>query len=235
MSVNDKNKVKRIALDVDGVLLDFMPAFDEAARIILGRDIVVNKDEDQNDHYHLGLRVETTQDKVDEILEYMQTSRMYANLKALEGAREAVKAIEEDGYEIYIVTALPEKAKEMRLENLAKEIGLIPKEIYCVGMGMSKEEAIKKVNPDVFIDDRVKYLSSVPFVYHLALLDQKESQEDKEFLVDVHVNSLKEWTEKHMPRVSKKLNRHYSHNMPLQQDLRFENIETNLQRVRMKM
>lgn len=216
---------KKMALDVDGVLLEFMPAFDKAAEICLNRTITPQKDEDKMDFYHLGKRVNATQDEVDVILEYMQTSRMYANLKAFDGAREAVAQIEQADFSIYIVTALPEKARDMRLENLEKALGLIPTDIYCVGMGKSKADALHELRPDVFIDDRVDYLSCAPSsVYHLALIDQKEAQKNKDFGYDAHVHSLAEWTEKHLARVTKKLDRYYEQNLPLQMDIRLQSV-----------
>ena len=217
--------MKKIALDVDGVLLNFMPAFDKAASIVLGKEIIVHKDENQMDYYHLGKRVQTTQDKVDEILEYMQTSRMYANLEPLPGAKEALLKIKESGFLIYNVTALPEKAQDMRLENLKKALDFVPEGIYCVGMGMSKTDALQLLQPDVFIDDRIDYLAQAPVIYHLAWIDQKEAQKDMESVVDCHVHSLLEWTEKHLPRLTKKLDRQYSENLPLQLDLKLESVK----------
>jgi 5'(3')-deoxyribonucleotidase len=220
--------MKKIALDVDGVLLKFMPAFDKAAEIVLGRKINVHKDEDKMDHYTLANRIDSTQAEVEEILEYMQTSRMYANLEAFEGAKEAVEEIKNADYEIYIVTALPEKAKEMRLENLFKALNLVPKDIYCVGMGLSKADALLELRPDIFIDDRVDYLVSAPFVFHLALIDLKESQKDKDGCVDVHVESLATWVKQCLPSVTAKLNSHYHLSEPLQFDIKLESVKRKL-------
>lgn len=217
--------MKKIALDVDGVLLAFMPEFDKAAAAYLGRSVIAQVNEDKMTYYNLAKRVSATEQEVAEILEYMQTERIYANLPALDGASEAVQMIKEAGYEIYVVTALPEAAKEMRLENLLNAIGLVPDGIYCVGMGQSKKDALHDLKPDVFIDDRVDYLACAPqTTYHLALIDQKEEQGNKHFGYDAHVHSLREWVEHHLPRVTKKLNRHYAEELPLQLDLRLESV-----------
>lgn len=217
--------MKKIALDVDGVLLKFMPAFDKAAQAYLQRPITVQKAEDALDFYHLGKRVNATDEEVAEILNYMIEKRIYANLEAFEGAREAVSKIQDAGFDIYIVTALPSSAREMRLENLEKAVGLIPKDIYCVGMGKSKKDALHELKPDVFIDDRVDYLSCAPSsVYHLGLIDQKEDQKEKEFGYDAHVHSLAEWVEHHLERVTKKLNRHYEESGYLQMDIRLQSV-----------
>lgn len=214
--------MKKIALDVDGVLLDFMPAFDKAAKELLGKDLPLNKDEYQLDHYHLGKRINATDEEVKNILQHMIDTRVYASLEPLPGAKEALIAIKEAGFDICVVTALPEMAKIMRLENLKEKLDFEPSAIHCVGMGMSKSDKLKEVKPDVFIDDRIDYLSSAPFIYHLAWVDQRESQKDTSSMVDVHVHSLGEWVEKHMPRVVKKLNRFYQEATPVQIDLKLE-------------
>ena len=216
--------MKVIALDVDGVLLDFMPAFEKAAEEVFGRKMDIHKDEYKMDYYHLSKRINTSEEEVAKVLNYMIETGVYANLKPLPGAIEAVKAIQEAGFKIAIVTALPEAAKESRLLNLKNYLGLVPDEIHCVGMGMSKGDKLREINPDVFIDDRIDYLASAPFIYHLAWVDQKEAQKDKYSMVDVHVHSLLEWTEKHMPRVAKKLNRFYEEHRPVQIDLKLENV-----------
>ena len=216
--------MKKIVLDVDGVLLSFMPAYDEAAKAVLGRDITIHKDEYQQDYYHLGKRVDCSLEDVDKILIYMQTSGMYERLKPLAGAREALDAIKEAGFHITVVTALPEHAKEMRLKNLKDVLDFVPDEIICVGMGKSKEQALRKVAPDVFIDDRIDYLVSAPFVHHLVWCDQKEAQKERDSLVDVHVHSLKEWSDKHMPKIVEKLDKYYAKKEPLQYEFKLESV-----------
>ena len=216
--------MKKIVLDVDGVLLSFMPAYDEAAKIVLNRKITVRQDEFKMDHYHLAKRIDGTDTDVANILEYMQTSKMYEKLKPLDGVREALDKIIAAGFHITVVTALPEHAKTMRLKNLKDVLDFVPNEIYCVGMGQSKEEALRKINPDVFIDDRIDYLVSAPFVHHLVWCDQKESQKEKDLQVNVHVHSLKEWVDLHMPKVVEELDNHYSKESPLQYEIKLENV-----------
>lgn len=216
--------MKKIVLDVDGVLLSFMPSFDKAAAIVLNKDICVQKDEYQMDYYHLAKRVGATTEQVNDILQYMQDSKMYASLAALEGVKESLEAIREAGYKIYVVTALPETAKEMRLENLKNVLDFVPDEIHCVGMGKSKKDALLTINPDIFVDDRIEYLASAPHVYHLVWCDQKEAQHDKESMISVHVHSLKEWVDNYMPEITNRLNSYYNDSLPLQVDLKLENV-----------
>lgn len=216
-------KRKKMAFDVDGVLLHFTKAYDESASEYLKRPIAVPTDSYGQTPYDIGLRAGCTKEEVDKILSYMLTSGKYAKFDALPGAAEALEAIKDEGFERVIVTALPESASEMRLKNLKDKLGFVPDECYFVGMGKSKEEALLKANPDVFIDDRVKYLSQGPHIYHLVWCDQGEMQDDREFMVSTRVRSLKEWTEKHLLRISNNLDIRDQLGLPIQGELNFKN------------
>ena len=215
--------MKKLAVDVDGVLFNFMESFDKASEIVLKRPIIVHKDELQQDFYHLGRRVGTDEKTVMKILDYMLESGMYSELEPLPGAKEGLQKIRDAGFEISIVTALPEMARDMRLFNLKNKLDFEPDNAFFVGMGMSKREALLKLSPDVFIDDRIDYLVSAPSIYHLVWCDQREEQSDKESLVDVHVHSLKEWTDNHLHKVSTALDDHYYNGKSLQLSLKLEN------------
>jgi len=217
---------KIFAFDVDGVLLNFMKSFDQAAEIVLKKPIEVKKDEIEQDHYHLGKRVGTTIENVEKILNYMLDSRMYAEFEPLSGAKNALSKIRSKGYTMVIVTALPESAKEMRLENLKRVLDFEPDESYFVGMGCSKEDVLKKIKPDIFIDDRLAYLANAPQeTYHLIWCDQKESQDAKEVLVNVHVHSLGEWVDSYLDTVDKRLTEHKVKKESLQVELKLESYQ----------
>lgn len=217
---------KVIVLDVDGVLLSFTSAFDMAAEICLGKKPVKNEEDNSPmSHYNLCKRLNITNDEVDRVLQFMQDSGMYAELKALEGAKEAVEKIKMAGFKIIICTALPESAKEMRLFNLQEAIGLVPDESYFVGMGMSKKDALAKIRPDVYVDDRINYLREAIFVEHLVWCDQREIQDDHDSQVTTHVHSLLEWTKNFMPAVVKQLDAYYDKQQPIQMGFKLESAK----------
>ena len=87
--------MKKIVLDVDGVLLNFMKSFDETAKSFLPRKVEFFKDEYKQDYYHLSKRIGGSEKEADEILEYMQDASVYERLLPLDGAKEAVKKIKE--------------------------------------------------------------------------------------------------------------------------------------------
>lgn len=216
---------KVIVLDVDGVLLSFTPAFDRAAAFCLKRELPPHDEESGMSHYDLCKRAGATGDEIDEILQYMQDSGMYAEFEALPGAKEAVKKIREAGFKVVVCTALPEQAKEMRLFNIKNALDFVPDEIYCVGMGKSKKEALAEIMPDVYVDDRINYLREALFVNHLVWCDQREIQDDHESQVTTHVHSLFDWTKYHMPKVVKDLDAYYDNNRPLQMGFKLESAK----------
>lgn len=213
---------KSIALDVDGVLLDFMPAFDETAAKVLKKQIIVDTDNHGRSPYDLCARAGCDIPTIEHILQTMIDEGVYGRLEPLNGVSEALEAIKNEGFYIHLVTAIPEKARDLRLSNLLEKLNFIPDEIHCVGMGKAKAEVLSKINPDVFIDDRVDYLASAPQVVHLVWCDQRELQKDEFSLVDVHVHSLLEWTQVHMPRIVKRLDHHYFGKNPVQGELKLE-------------
>lgn len=214
---------KTMAFDVDGVLLNFTKAYDESASIYLGKEVIPPRDIYNQTPYDIAKRAGCTYEQVDEILQYMLDTKKYAAFDALPGAADALEKIKDEGFKRIIVTALPESAKEMRLKNLKDKLGFVPDDCYFVGMGKSKNAALIEANPDIFIDDRVKYLKQGSHIFHLAWCDQGEMQDDREFLVSSRVKSLSEWTDKHLLRISKQLDLRYELNMPIQQELNFKN------------
>lgn len=218
----ETKKQKTIVLDVDGVLLRFTPAFDQAAAIHLKREINPPINNHGVSTYDLMERINGTKDEVERVLDFMLKSGMYAEFEPLDGAKEAIKALRRAGFKIVICTALPDTAKEMRLENLKKALDFVPDESYFVGMGHSKKEALLKINPDVYVDDRIKYLEEAMHVQHLVWCDQYEYQKEMDSPITTHVYSLLDWTKHHMPKVSKELDAYYEHNAPLQMPMKLE-------------
>lgn len=204
------NKVKTIALDVDGVLLDFTKACDEYVKKNLGIDPIKKLDGFNLNITSMQTRYGLSSDEeVLILLNKMVADGFYKNIPAFEGVKEAVDKIKSLGYKIVVITAIHDGAKDDRLENLEKFLNLIPDEIYCVGMGKSKSQIIKEVHPDIFIDDRIKYLKGGDKVFHSVWVDQEESQDGDETLVNVHVKSLQEWSERYLEQVTEILDKYY--------------------------
>ena len=210
----------KLVLDVDGVLLNFIEAFEQVALSL--EDQFKNKLNINENLYDLAERLGISREEEQIVWDKFSHSGTWGNLNPLPGVEESIKKIHDANCEIYIVTAIDEIHKEARLLNLLK-IGISPKEIHCVGHGKAKTEYINSINPDIFIDDRLEHLHNAPSVYHLVWLqdgvEQKNLIEDQG--VHVSVNSLKEWVDHHMDNVLEKLDKAKKKNMPLQRELKF--------------
>lgn len=210
----------KLVLDVDGVLLNFIEAFEQVA--IAMQDEFGKKIEVKPHLYNLTDRLGITAEEEKKVWTRFAENGTWANLNPLPGVEESIKKINEANFDIYIVTAIEDLFKEERLINLGK-IGISPSEIHCVGYGNSKVEYINQIKPDVFIDDRLEHLHKANVTYHLVWLKDGVEQhglvEDEG--VHVAVDSLKEWVDNHMQNVLNKLDEAKKNNAPLQRELKF--------------
>lgn len=210
----------KIVLDVDGVLLNFVDAFEQVALSMeqeLNTKIVVNRT-----LYNLADRLGVTAEQEKLIWDRFAKNGTWENLNPLPGVVDAIEKINNANFEIHIVTAIEDFYKEQRLLNLSK-IGVDPSAIHCVGYGNSKTQYINEIAPDVFIDDRLEHLHKAPITFHLVWLKDEVEQHGmvEDAGVHVAVNSLQEWVENYMPAVVDKLNIAKNTNTPLQRELKF--------------
>lgn len=205
---------KKIVLDTDGVLVDFVQKFHMIGQEILQRELPIIKN-----RYDIIHKFNITRDEENLIWSEIDKKKHWDKFEPLEGVQSAVEEIKRHNFEIYIVTGIKEDYKEERLKNLAN-LGIVPQDIHCVGDGRSRKDfAINAINPDVFVDDRLEHLHMVPDVYHLVWIDHGEEQHPiKDKRVDVQVKSLKEWVDNHLEEVAIDLD--YK-NKPQQKKLRF--------------
>lgn len=208
---------KKIVLDVDGVLLNFIDKFKEVAEQTLKRKLLSD-----DNKYTLTERFYITKEEEKQIWKNFSKFNCWESLDPLPGVIEAIQKINELGFDIYIVTAIDDEFKEQRLKNLAK-IGVIPKEIHCVGASIAKkDDTILKIKPDIFVDDRLEHLHLVQEVYHLVWVkDDLEQHNVKEHSrVDLAVSSLKHWVDDFLPEINQQLDEYHT-GLPIQKKLRF--------------
>jgi hypothetical protein len=208
---------KKIILDVDGVLLNFIERFTEVVLDTVKRELTINDVE-----YNLTKRFGISEQEEQLVWQRFADSGSWEKLEPLAGVIESVKKINALDYDVYIVTAIEGLFVEQRRANLEK-IGLNPIEIYCAGYNKSKQDYFELINPDIIVDDRLENLHVAPECFHLVWIkDQVEQHNLKEDgRVDVSVSSLKEWVDNHLPEVDKELESYYNKNKPLQRKLRF--------------
>lgn len=160
-----------IALDADGVLLDFHMAYADAWERTFGtypreRDPRAYWPMDRWDVERLGLfKKARFRAAFDETL--------WATMPALEGAVEACHRLHDAGYDLVCVSALEAKYETARLRNL-RNLGFPIERVVATGNAGSerspKADAIEELKPVAFVDDFLPYLRGIPESVHTALV-----------------------------------------------------------------
>lgn len=189
-----------IALDADGVLLDYNLGYAAAWKRAFG---IYPKVVDPNAYW--------AQDRWDveqldgDRLEHFRTSfdeTFWESLQALPGAIQACKDLKSAGYLLVCVTALPERfsaARKRNLQRLGFPIGLVMATgKHAVGKS-PKADALHQLSPAAFVDDYLPYMDGVRPGIHRALItrDPNGSPNAGEALQSVASkhNNLKEFSD----------------------------------------
>jgi hypothetical protein len=165
---------KRIALDADGVLLDYNLAYASAWEKAFGNYPILKN---SNAYWAMDrwgvdiLNIEslfTLKKAVDE--------SFWSNIPAIEGSIAACHALNQAGYELMCVTALPAKFQPARLHNLA-QLGFPIEIVFTVDHTESiespKAAIINFFKPVAFVDDYLPYLTGITTDIHRALITRE--------------------------------------------------------------
>jgi phosphoglycolate phosphatase-like HAD superfamily hydrolase len=160
-----------LALDADGVLLDFHLAYADAWERAFGaypqeRDPQAYWPMDRWQVERLGLfkrsRFRAAFDET-----------FWATVPAIEGAVKAAQRLHDAGYELVCVSALERKYEAARLRNL-RNLGYPIERVVATGnVGSArspKADAIAELQPEAFVDDYLPYLRGLPDNVHTALV-----------------------------------------------------------------
>lgn len=143
-------KNKLIALDLDGVVFDFLGQFLRVHNLrnntrITAEDITSFMPDD-------GLTSLISGGEWAESFAFFEESGGYATLKTFEGVRTALENIIKMGHKLVFITSRP--AKYEKHTRLALLLNKLPKaDIYFVPEG--KYSTLFNLQPDVFVDDNV--------------------------------------------------------------------------------
>ena len=160
-----------IALDADGVLLDFHLGYagawqrafgaapaerDPLAYWPIDRWLVKRLDEDRRAHFRSHFDAE-----------------FWSSVPAIEGALGACHRLHDAGFDLVCVSALDAEHETARLRNL-RDHGFPIERVFATGNAdgerSPKADAIAALAPDAFVDDYLPYFRGVPDVVHTALI-----------------------------------------------------------------
>lgn len=161
-----------IALDADGVLLDYNLAYAGAWARAFGaypaqKDPLAYWAMDRWQVERLaGDRLQQFRRCFDEVF--------WSGIPAMESAVEACQVLTRAGYELVCVTALPEQLRQARQQNLRRH-GFPIERVYAVDndaqAGCSpKARVLNALRPVAFADDYLPYLVGVDPAIHSALI-----------------------------------------------------------------
>ncbi len=163
--------MKTIAIDADGVLLDYNTAYAQAWFKAFGERLVLN-----NPAAYWPMERWNARRLVSNELEHFRCAfdhAFWSTIPAVPGALEACERLADQGYNLVCVTALPERFADARAQNL-RDLGFPITRVITTGSeiagGSPKAQAIADLGPVAFVDDYAPYLVGVDPPVHLALI-----------------------------------------------------------------
>jgi len=160
-----------IALDADGVLLDFHLGYagawqrafgaapverDPLAYWPIDRWLVERLDADRRAHFRRHFDAE-----------------FWSSVPAIEGAVDACNRLHDAGFDLVCVSALEAEHEAARLRNL-RDHGFPIERVVATGNAAGerspKADAIAALAPEAFVDDYLPYFRGVPQAVHTALI-----------------------------------------------------------------
>lgn len=164
-------KKEIIALDGDGVLLDYHTAYRFAWERAFGvlPDIVDPQAYWAMDRYAVRRLEGEERERFRQCFDHVH----WSSLPALPGAAEACHRLNDAGYELVCVTAIGQEFEKARLANL-RNAGFPIERIIATPMSIygdsPKVAALTELRPVAFVDDYLPYFAGIPSEIHAALI-----------------------------------------------------------------
>jgi hypothetical protein len=161
---------KRIAIDADGVLVDYNSVYPIVWKKAFGTDLQVIQPHcyHAKDQFGVDLSDPALKTRFYDAFD----ADVWSSMPALPGAVEATHLLSQAGYELVCVTSMPSEFTEARQKNLIA-LGMPISRVFATGRDRSKDyinpkkEVIDSLQPLYFLDDLLenfKHLS--PGVHH---------------------------------------------------------------------
>ena len=160
-----------IALDADGVLLDFHLGYASAWQRAFGH-LPVERDRQAYwpmDRWH----VERLDAARRELFRAAFDGHFWSTVPAIDGAVRACERLRDAGFDLVCVSALDLEFEAARLRNL-RDLGFPIERVIATGNAIGerspKADTIIELRPVAFVDDYVPYMRGVPGDVHTALV-----------------------------------------------------------------
>ena len=160
-----------IALDADGVLLDFHLGYAGAWQRAFG---AAPRERDRLAYWPIDRwEVERLDDAKRAHFRRHFDETFWTSVPPIEGAVEACHRLHDAGFELVCVSALEAEYESARLRNL-RDLGFPIERVIATGNAAGerspKADAIAALDPQAFVDDYLPYMRGVPSHVHTALI-----------------------------------------------------------------
>jgi len=160
-----------IALDCDGVLLDFQLGYAGAWQRAFGH---VPAERDPLAYWPMDRwQVERLDAPRRAVFRAAFDEQFWATLPAIAGALDACHRLQRAGFDLVCVSALETEFEAARLRNL-RSLGFPIERVVATGHAEGarspKADAIESLQPVAFVDDYLPYLRGLPQQLHTALV-----------------------------------------------------------------
>jgi phosphoglycolate phosphatase-like HAD superfamily hydrolase len=162
-----------LAIDVDGVVLDYAAAYRQAWARAFG---ILPDERDPQAYWPLDRwAVRRLDGEEKRHFRRQFDEAFWSTIPALPGAVEACERLVNAGYDLYFVTAIKHEFAQARLTNLLT-LNIQVTELIATpmseGAGNPKAEIINTLNPAGFVDDYAPYLRNLKPSIHKALIQR---------------------------------------------------------------
>lgn len=156
---------KRIALDCDGVLLNYIDCYQKLYEELFKEKLTIANPKSYSADTHLGINWDGREKERKHFYEYFHDEG-WLRMTPLHGAVEATQKLKNAGYEIFVVTSIPEDKDKDRAINLTQQ-GIIFDDVIACGSHSSsngfniKKPHLDKLKPEYFVDDLISNFHGV--------------------------------------------------------------------------
>ncbi len=183
----------KIALDVDGVLVNYKLAYATKWQRAFGSlPKIKNKDAYLLWEYW---DIPFLENKDLLYLEQFSDEEFWSNMPIIQSALDTCNLLKANGHDLYAVTACSPRHADFRRRNLSS----FPlTDVICVGKGHTvspKTEIINQTKPDFFVDDFIDYFHGIDNTVTKVLINNPKNPESKHVGMDeIHfiVNDLQD-------------------------------------------
>ncbi len=183
-------KTPILAIDADGVLLDYSDAYRHAWARAFGELPALNNPNAYWPQERWGVR-QLVGDELTHFRNQFDT-QFWLSIPAVTGAVDACNRLHEAGFELVCVTALAPQFADARQLNLLSlgfpiyRVIATDKDVIDVS---PKAQALFELQPMAFIDDYAPYFSGVPEFIHKALIDRDQDGSPNNISGERHYDS----------------------------------------------